>query len=451
MTALYDVNVERNVLGAILCYGDALDRVRDLLCRDSFSTTVHKDIYTASLTLSSKGDEINVISVTDELKRMGAFGDITPFNVVDICGCATPYYYRSALILFEFFSRHKVWEIGQKLVTKALDLTFDLSVLMEEADQALTDVFSTPASGIATIGEAADELYQNYIRKNLSGEAELTGAPTGIGHLDAKSGGLHSGDLIVVAAETSQGKTSFALSVALSAARQAFGVAIYSMEMGKAELFARLSAAESGLPVSKLLYSKLSDDELSMFDQSKGALVPLPVYFDDKSTSNIDVIVSSIRTMVAKHKISGVVIDYLQILNVNMDGSNKEQQMAEVARRLKNLAKDLDIWVIALSQLRRDPSNHIPTLNRLRDSGQIAEAADIVILLYRPEVYNLSYPDPFRNASTRGTAMVDIAKGRNIGLDKFLVGFNPVTTRFLNLEQLPQDYGLLPVRDEQPF
>jgi len=127
-------------------------------------------------------------------------------------------------------------------------------------------------------------------------------------------------------------------------------------------------------------------------------------------------------------------VDYLQILNVNQKAQNKEQAMGDVARRLKNLAKDLDIWVIALSQLNRDMQNPIPNLNRLRDSGQIAEAADIVMFVYRPEVYGKYFPEPFANQSTQGTAMIDIAKGRNIGLLKFICSFDAKTTHFRELD-----------------
>ena len=152
--------------------------------------------------------------------------------------------------------------------------------------------------------------------------------------------------------------------------------------------------------------------------------------------------------MKLKYGISGVVIDYLQILNVNMKGSTKEQQMADVARRLKNLAKELDVWIIALSQLNRDSQNPQPSLNRLRDSGQIAEAADVVILIYRPEVYGKQYPQPFRNAVTGGTAMLDVAKGRNIGLLKLICGFDMFTTHFYEFDKVPmQREG----EEEEPF
>ena len=139
-----------------------------------------------------------------------------------------------------------------------------------------------------------------------------------------------------------------------------------------------------------------------------------------------------------KYKVKGAIIDYLQILNVNMKNVNKEQAMGDVARRLKNIAKELDIWVIALSQLSRDKENPIPTLARLRDSGQIAEAADNVILIYRPEFYGkLSYPSDFASASVQGTALIHLAKGRNVGTTKFICGFSAPTTLFYNLQNVP--------------
>jgi replicative DNA helicase len=165
----------------------------------------------------------------------------------------------------------------------------------------------------------------------------------------------------------------------------------------------------------------------------------------------IDKILSSIRSMVIKYGVEGAVVDYLQILNVNMRGVNKEQQMGEVARRLKNLAKELDVWIIALSQLNRDNQNPVPSINRLRDSGQIAEAADVVMLIYRPEVYAKQYPAPFHNEPTAGTAMIDVAKGRNIGLLKFICAFNCETSRFSNMdEQKKTSQNIIPY-DETPF
>ena len=224
---------------------------------------------------------------------------------------------------------------------------------------------------------------------------------------------------------------------------------IYSMEMRKEQIASRLASIESGVPANQIMYSQLTSSQLESFDKGLARLLHLPIYFDDNSTSNIDSIINSIRYMKRKYDIDGAAVDYLQILNVNMKGANKEQQMGDVARRLKNLAKELDIWIIALSQLNRDKDNPVPSIARLRDSGQIAEAADMVMLIYRPEVKGKSYPGEFSHVDTKSTAMIDVAKGRNIGIMKFICKFDAPTTfttyriylfrQMLNL--IPSSYG----------
>lgn len=290
------------------------------------------------------------------------------------------------------------------------------------------------------------------INENLSGSKPLTGTPTGFEKIDSKSGGLQKSDLIIVAGETSQGKTSLAVSMMRNASISDAKIAMYSMEMKKEQIAARILSMESGVPSNQIMYSRLTDSQIQAIDKGIGNIIGKGIYFDDRSTSNIDTIISSIRYMKLKHDIDGAIVDYLQILNVNMKGANKEQQMGDVARRLKNLAKDLDIWIIALSQLNRDKDNPVPSLARLRDSGQIAEAADVVMLIYRPEVKGKKYPEEFSNVSTKNTAMIDIAKGRNIGIMKFICGFNPSTTMFYNLDSVPV-FGSTTSEmvDENPF
>ena len=235
------------------------------------------------------------------------------------------------------------------------------------------------------MNDAIKDVYRQ-IETNLKGE-NLTGTDTGFSEINKVSGGLQRGDLIIIAGETSMGKTSLALSMIDKASKQGEAVAMYSMEMTKVQCAARLLSMNSGVPSNQILFSKLDSNYIEQVDRGTGKIQNLPIYFDDNSTSNIDNIIASIRSMKSKYDISGAVIDYLQILNVNTKTQNKEQAMGDVARRLKNLAKELNIWVIALSQLNRDSFNPVPNLNRLRDSGQIAEAADIVMFVYRPEIY----------------------------------------------------------------
>ena len=222
-------------------------------------------------------------------------------------------------------------------------------------------------------------------------------------------------------------------------------VAFYSMEMTKEQLTARLISAKTNIPANVILYSgSLMPGELELISQARAMLPGDNLYFDDKSTSNIDSILLSIRMLKMQKDIDGAVIDYLQILNVNSRNNSfsREQAMGEAARRLKNLAKELNIWVVAISQLSRDSTSPEPNLNRLRDSGQIGEAADVVILVYRPEYYNRAYPAPYDNKNdypTEGTAMIDVAKGRNIGTFKFFMGFNKKTTSFFKTDLINQE------------
>lgn len=262
----------------------------------------------------------------------------------------------------------------------------------------------------------------------------------------------HPRELFVISDFIVTHNTSLAVSIMRNAADFGAKIAMYSMEMKKEQITARILSMESGVPANQIMYSRLTDSQLQAVDKGIGKVSGKGIYFDDRSTSNIDTIISSIRYMKLKYGIDGAIVDYLQILNVNMKGANKEQQMGDVARRLKNLAKELDIWIIALSQLNRDTMNPVPTLARLRDSGQIAEAADVVILIYRPEVTKKSYPSDFSNVETKGTAMIDIAKGRNIGLLRFICGFNAATTCFYNLDSVPlSGSSVSDVEDDNPF
>lgn len=230
--------------------------------------------------------------------------------------------------------------------------------------------------------------------------------------------------------------TSLALSMAYNAIQTGAKVAMYSMEMTNEELGARLLSINSGVSSSEILYSsRLGEEKLKSLDYSAGVIKYDNMYFDDNSTSNIETILVSIRSMKIKHNISGAVVDYLQILNVNQKNSNKEQAMGDVARRLKNLAKELGIWIIALSQLNRNSDNPVPNLNRLRDSGQIAEAADLVIFVYRPEYYGKAFPEPFENIAVEDKAMIDIAKGRNVGTARFVCDFHKKTTFFSDITE----------------
>ena len=447
---LADIDIEKNVIGSIMSYRKALEDVRDILSEECFTVELHRNIFNASRQIYQKGNEVDIISVTTHLRSSGLYTETTPFEVTQLSTHATGNYLYSAQVLNELCVRRKIWEEGIRLSKRAVDMSYDIGETINHTKDVLSGVFSSPTSDIKSIKDSLVELYEENISRNLQGESALTGSPTGFSGFDSRSGGLQKGSLVIIAAETSQGKTSLAMAMAVNAAKGGHGVAVYSMEMTSTELTARILSGESGITSNKYLYSPLSAQELDIFDKNVTRVANLSVYFDDNSTIGIDSILASIRTMVSKYDIKGAVVDYLQILSVNSRNKSDEQFMGEVSRRLKNIAKELKIWIVALSQLKRDDNSHVPTLGRLRSSGQIAEASDAVILVYRPEVYgdSNSYPGEFKSVSTNGTAMIHLAKGRNIGLGKFIVGFDAATTKFYELSDLP---GAPFVEDENPF
>lgn len=446
---LRDEDAEKIVLGTIITERNAFEEVRELLSEESFYIPFHQQIYKAVLQVSSSGDRPDMITVKNKLVANEERFDLAEY--MRIASNCTFDLYQYAARLHDLTIRRKFWDIGQYLVSNSYSEAEDILDVTNSVSDELASLFKSSSTTITTINDGLESVY-SMINENLAGNKPLTGTPTGFEKIDVKSGGLQKSDLIIIAGETSQGKTSLAVSIMRNAAFYGAKIAMYSMEMKKEQITARILSMESGVPANQIMYSRLTDSQVQAIDKGIGKVEGKGIYFDDRSTSNIDTIISSIRYMKLKFDIDGAIIDYLQILNVNMKGANKEQQMGDVARRLKNLAKELDIWIIALSQLNRDTLNPVPTLARLRDSGQIAEAADVVILIYRPEVNQKSYPNEFSNVETRGTAMIDIAKGRNIGLLRFICGFNAATTCFYNLDSvLLSGNSPAEIEEDNPF
>ncbi len=430
---LQDIATEATVLGTLMNERTAFGEVKSLLSEDCFTRDSHKVIYKAIVDISEKGDRADLIAV------MGKVGNkVDMVELSEIFTAHTPDVYQHSAHLHDLNIKRQLCNIGYNLYTN-IQNGEDIADVQREAMDRLSNIFQSADNQIFTIDDALQGVKQTVI-SNLNGGV-ITGTPTGFSYLDKKMGGLQKSDLIIIAAESSQGKTSLAVTLMNNAVKSGSKVAMYSMEMKMTQIASRMISIESGLPANQILFSRLDTHQLQQLDYGVSQLSGLGVFFDDKSTSNIDNILNSIRSLKAKYDIDGVVVDYLQILNVNMKGSNKEQQMGDVARRLKNIAKELDIWVIALSQLNRDRENPVPTMARLRDSGQIAEAADIVLLIYRPEYYGRQYSDEFSGIDTNGTALIDIAKGRNIGIGKFICGFEKETTKFYDREVTQIDYS----------
>lgn len=437
-----DPKAEQYVIGSLLVDPTAYTLVSQYLDEDCFYDPMCRDIWKAVDNMGKQGMPIDVISVSAELSKQKS--NVTALDLMNISAqiASSAHIEYHAIRLQDLGRRRKLWVVGQQLSKVGLSEEILTADAHQEAIESIGGVFEK-ADGVFTLNDAMNSLNEIMVKNATVGDV-TTGTKTGMERFDEK-GGLQKSDLIIVAGETSQGKTSLALCMTRHAIENGAKVAFYSMEMTKEQLTARLLSAKTNIPANNILYSgSLAPSEIRMIDDARGKLPGENLFFDDKSTSNIDSILLSIRMLKMQKDIDGAVVDYLQILNVNSRSTSfsREQAMGDAARRFKNLAKELNIWIIALSQLSRDSNCPEPNLNRLRDSGQIGEAADVVILVYRAEYYNRAYPAPFDNKDdypTDGTAMIDVAKGRNIGTFKFFMGFNKNTTNFFKTNLINED------------
>lgn len=445
----HDNDLESIVLGTIISNKNGYNEVREILTDDCFYNSFHKEIFKLFKELELSGNGVDIILLSSEYHKRN--NKIIVSELMDLSELSEYVrVYAHACRLLDLQMRRSLIMLGYTIQQKAQQGCEDIADIISLANESVSGLYRSSENTVFTIQDAIKGVY-DIINKNSSNENRITGSPTGFETFDIKSGGLQGSDLVIIAAETSQGKTSFALSIANNVTQYGDKIAIYSLEMKKEQLAARLMSMNSNIPANNLLYSRLDQYQFEKLDKSISSIYNSAIYFDDRSTSNIDVIINSIRSMVLKYGIKGTIIDYLQILNVNMKDANEERQMGTVARRLKNLAKELDIWIIALSQLNRDHTNPVPNLNRLRSSGQIAEAADIVMFVYRPEVYGKAFPEPFQDKETAGYALIDVAKGRNIGLMKMLCRFDKEITHFEYVRKDEVPIGISSKSEPAPF
>ena len=429
--------LEQAILGTILQYGTAaFENVSKEVTKEMFYTPSHSLIYGIMEDAYKAGEDITMASVAVKFNESQA-GVENPMYVLGLID-----YNDLARLedncnkLKDLHQRRQLYNIGLKLSDVGISWERETDEAKQEAIEAIKSLNDCKDANITSLQDAFREVYDT-MNGNANGTGKR-GISTGFKEID-KRGGFMPSDLVVIAAESSQGKTSFAIDIAVNAAKSGVPVAVYSLEMQKAQLAARIVSAETKVSSRLIMNERLNDNETKRIDKAIGAMWNLPIYFDDNSTLSVNKIYSSIRQMARKKGIRVAVIDYLQILSTNQRLQNIETFYGEVSRNLKNLAKELNICVILLSQLSRDMNTSEPSLSRLRGSGQINEAADMTFLIYRPEVYGKSYPKgTFANVETKGTALIKCAKGRNVGIYEFVCGFDAESTHFHDLEQIPR-------------
>ena len=392
----HDLEAEQAVLGCMLTDKDAVISAVETLTEDDFYREDNKIIYKAILNLYNRAEPIDIITLKSELSAMGKFeavGGLEYLAELPDKVPTTSNVERYIKIVEEKSTLRTLIKTANDLISLGYDPTQDVEDIMDSAEKKIFNVMQkrnqTGYSSIKDIlVDSFTELEDLYNRKQ-----HVTGVPTGFIDLDNKTAGLHNSDLILVAARPAMGKSAFALNIATNAAIQAnVGVAIFSLEMSKEQMANRILGSVAMVDGNSIRTGRIADDDWIKLATASGELSQTGIYIDDTPGISVMEIRAKCRKLKLEKNIGLVVIDYLQLVQgSNKKGGSREQEISEISRSLKILAKEINVPVIALSQLSRAPEqrpDHRPMLSDLRESGAIEQDADIVMFLYRDDYYN---------------------------------------------------------------
>ncbi len=416
------LDVEEVVLGAIMLDKDAISVVLDILQAESFYSEGHQAIYRAMLTLFDNNTAIDLITVNDQLRKTGELDKAGgPYRLVQLSnrvGSAANVEYHARIIAQKSIARELI-KVSSEILRDAYDETNDVFDLLDEAEKGIFKITEEKLSrGVESIGELGPKALKLLEEIKAKSGDGLTGVPTGFSDLDKLTNGWQPSDLIILAARPGMGKTAFVLSIARNAAMDFNkGVAIFSLEMANVQLVQRLLSMEAGVGGHQMRSGQLSDEEWDRLQQGIERLSSAPLFIDDTPAINIFELRAKCRRLKMQHDIQMIVIDYLQLMSGSAGGknTNREQEISTISRNLKQLAKEINVPVIALSQLSRAVEQRggdkRPMLSDLRESGAIEQDADMVNFIYRPEYYDITEDED--GNSLKGVAKIIVAKNRH--------------------------------------
>ena len=435
------LDMERVVLGALMVDKDAFSIVSELLHPDTFYEPRHQKIYQAIQTLNMNENPVDIITVTEELRREGTLESIGgPAYIVElssnVASSANIEYH--ARILSQKFLARQLISFASTIETKAFDETVDVNDLMQEAEGNLFELSQRNMKKDYVQIDSVVSKAMEILQKASANAGGMTGVPTGYTKLDEKTSGWQASDLVIIAARPAMGKTAFALSLAKNIAVDArIPTAFFSLEMNNVQLVNRLISNVCEIPGNKMLNGQLSPDEWSKLDKNMGTLNGAPLYIDDTPGLSIFELRTKARRLVKEKDVKIIMIDYLQLMNANgMKFGSRQEEVSKISGSLKGLAKELDIPILALSQLNRTVENREglegkrPQLSDLRESGSIEQDADMVLFVHRPEYYHIFEDEKGNNL--RGMAQIIIAKHRKGATGDVLLDFKGEFTRFQN-------------------
>ncbi|MCB9315943.1 MAG: replicative DNA helicase [Lewinellaceae bacterium] len=446
--------LEEAVLGALMLDRDALGFVSDLLTPEVFYTKAHQLIFQAILQLHERQNPVDILTVTEELRKCGELEQIGGSHylveLTNRVASAANIEYHSRIILQKHIQR-QIIAVGARMMKDGFEETSDCFDTLQDAEQGLFAITQNTLSRSSTrAGSIAFSTLKQIEQNALKARAGsgITGLSCGMAEVDALTGGWQDSDLIILAARPGMGKTGFALSAAINAAQSGIPLAFFSLEMANTQLVARMLAMLSETGGHKMRQGQLSDADLMRLAQAAEQIENLPIYLDDTPAISIPELRAKCRRLKRQHGIRLVIVDYLQLMRLTPSGlenknANREQEVAGISRALKSLAKELNVPVIALSQLSRAVESRggakRPQLSDLRDSGAVEQDADIVSFIYRPEYYGILEDES--GDSLRGIAEIIFAKNRHGETDTVKVRFEAPFTRFSTLENTPHFFA----------
>jgi len=442
------VDLEEAVLGALMVEKDALSTVIDILKVDTFYKDAHQKIFEAIVNLFQKSSPIDLLTVTAELRKMGALemvgGAYYITQLTDRVVSAANIEYHARIISQKYIQRELI-KISTEIINNAYEDTADIFDLLDTAEKSLFDIAQ---NNLRRDTRKMDDIMReavNNLEQLRDRTDSLTGVPSGFTALDRITSGWQPSDLIIIAARPAMGKTAFVLTCARNAAvLHDKPVAVFSLEMSSVQLVNRLISGETEIEQEKLKKGTLADHEWTQLHSRIGKLTEAPLLIDDTPALNVFEFRAKCRRLKAQYDIQMVIVDYLQLMHGKAEGKgggNREQEIGSISRALKSVAKELSIPVLALSQLSRavesrPGASKRPMLSDLRESGSIEQDADMVLFLYRPEYYGMTEDEEGR--PTAGVGEVIIAKNRHGETSIVPLKF---VGKYVKFQDLEEDFG----------
>lgn len=436
------IDVERQVIGGILIEPNVYGDIAEILKPETFYEKKHQLIYTAIVELAQKSDPIDFLTVGQQLAKDGTLEEAGGQNYLTELATETRsaahIEYYSQLLANKSLARELI-TLGRSIEERAFDDTVDVDELMNSVEKDIFNIAQKSqkkdVQGMEDVVEDALQRLRSFNQTNAGG---LTGVPTGFNQLDKMTSGWQPSDLIIIAARPAMGKTAFVLSMAKNMGLMGHPVAIFSLEMSNVQLVNRLIMNVCSIEGGKLRSGNLSKEDWSAIDHNISQLSQAPIYVDDTPGLSIFELKSKARRLKSEKKIECIVIDYLQLMSAGMKMQSRELEVSTISRSLKGLAKELQIPIIALSQLNRSLEGRtgvegkVPQLSDLRESGAIEQDADMVCFIHRPEYFFGKGVDAIENADEKGKAHIIIAKHRNGSTGDVRLAFIGQYTRFDN-------------------